>query len=157
IRKRRTIRGCPRRLRKRALRWAIATRPSPGSIGSCTIRIWASFNVQSYDRQLREIWGGDPASAGLRCADRLARIIARHIIRTQAQFTISTSAILALKNALDELAKDEVLEKNFLGERTFSVANVRDVLAACSSIGCLTNKTGARLGTGFLIAGEWLG
>jgi hypothetical protein len=34
---------------------------------------------------------------------------------------------------------------------------VRDTLAACSSIGCVTNRTGARLGTGFLIDGEWLG
>jgi V8-like Glu-specific endopeptidase len=115
------------------------------------------FNVQSYDRQLREIWGGNPAGEGVRCADRLARIMAQHIIRTQAQFTISTTAIPALKKALDESKKHDELEKNFLGERTFSVANVREMLAACSSIGCVTNRTGARLGTGFLIAGEWLG
>ncbi len=114
------------------------------------------FNLQSYDRQLREIWGGNPAGDGTRCADRLSRIIARHIMRTQAQFTISTAAIPALKKALD--ASDQAgLEKNFLGERTFSLANVRDMLAACKSIGCVTNKTGARLGTGFLIDGQWLG
>jgi V8-like Glu-specific endopeptidase len=113
------------------------------------------FNIQSYDRQLREIWGGNPAGDGARCVDRLSRIIAQHIIRTQAQFTISTAAIPALKQALD--AQQDDLEKNFLGERTFSLANVRDMLAACKSIGCVTNKTGARLGTGFLIASEWLG
>jgi hypothetical protein len=62
-----------------------------------------------------------------------------------------------LKKALDESTRHEDLEKNFLGERTFSVANVKDMLAACWSIGCVTNRTGARLGTGFLIAGEWLG
>ncbi|WP_027579786.1 serine protease [Bradyrhizobium sp. Ai1a-2] len=112
------------------------------------------FNIQSYDRQLREIWGGNPAGDGARCVDRLSRIIAQHIIRTQAQFTISTAAIPVLKKALDAA---DGLEKNFLGERTFSLANVRDMLAACKSIGCVTNKTGARLGTGFLIAGEWLG
>jgi hypothetical protein len=112
------------------------------------------FYVQSYDRQLREIWGGNPE--GTRCVDRLARIIARHIIRTQAQFTISTAAIPALRKALDA-SDQEGLEKNFLGERTFSVANVRDMLDACKSIGCVTNRTGARMGTGFLIAGEWLG
>jgi hypothetical protein len=49
------------------------------------------------------------------------------------------------------------LEKNFLGESTFSLANIRDMLDACSSIGCVTNKAGARLGTGFLVDGEWLG
>ncbi len=112
------------------------------------------FYIQSYDRQLREIWGGDPAGGSGRCVDRLARIIARHIMRTQAQFTISTAAIPALKAALDT-SKPEDLEKNFLGERTFSLANVRDMLTACNSIGCVTNRTGARLGTGFLIAGDW--
>jgi V8-like Glu-specific endopeptidase len=111
------------------------------------------FDLQSYGRQLREIWGGNPAGDGRRCVDRLARIIARHVVRTQAQFTISTAAIPALKKALNS----PDLEKNFLGEGTFSVANVRDMLVACKSIGCVTNRTGARLGTGFLIAGKWLG
>jgi hypothetical protein len=78
-------------------------------------------------------------------------------IRTQSQFTISATAIPALKKALDKSAKHEDLEKNFLGEGTFSLANVRDMLAACKSIGCVTNSTGARLGTGFLVAAEWLG
>jgi V8-like Glu-specific endopeptidase len=116
------------------------------------------FNVQSYDRQLREIWRGNPTGGGARCADRLARIMAQHLIRTQAQFSISPTAIPALKKALDESTTPEDLEKNFLGESTFSVANVKDMLAACSSIGCVTNgPAGARLGTGFLIAGERLG
>src|SRR5262249_54998830 len=113
------------------------------------------FNIQSYDRQLREIWGGNPAGDGARCVDRLSRIIAQHTMRTQAQFTISTAAIPALKKVLDDAA--DGLEKNFLGERTFSLANVRDMLAACKSIGCVTTKTGARLGSGFLISGKWLG
>lgn len=110
------------------------------------------FNIQSYDRQLREIWGGNPAGDGGRCVDRLARIIAQHVVRTQGQFTISTAAVPALTEALDTPG----LEKNFLGESTFSVANVKDMLTACKSIGCVTNRTGARLGTGFLISGEWL-
>jgi hypothetical protein len=78
------------------------------------------------------------------------------VAREQAQFTISTAAKPVLKAALDR-SNQEDLEKNFLGERAFSVANVRDMLDACKSIGCVTNRTGARLGTGFLIAGEWLG
>jgi V8-like Glu-specific endopeptidase len=115
------------------------------------------FYVQSYDRQLREIWEGDPVGDGARCADRLARIMSRHIMRTQAQFTIATAAVPALREALEGAATAEGLEKNFLGEDTFSVANVRDMLTACSSIGCVTNASGARLGTGFLIDGKWLG
>jgi len=115
------------------------------------------FNVQSYDRQLREIWEGDPVNGGARCADRLARIMSRHVMRTQAQFTISTAAVPALKEALEQATTPEGLEKNFLGEATFSVANVRDMLTACSSIGCVTNTAGARLGTGFLVDGKWLG
>lgn len=114
------------------------------------------FHIQSYDRQLREIWQGDPTRGANNCADRLARITARHILRTQSQFVISRAAIPALKHAV-ERGDLGGLEKNFLGESTFSVANVRDMLAACSSIACVTNRSGARLGTGFLVDGAWLG
>jgi len=114
------------------------------------------FNIQSYDRQLREIWQGDPTRGGNNCADRLSRITTRHILRTQAQFSISRAAIPALKQAVERGDLGD-LEKNFLGESTFSVANVRDMLAVCSSIGCVTNRSGARLGTGFLVDGAWLG
>jgi V8-like Glu-specific endopeptidase len=114
------------------------------------------FYVQSYDRQLREIWQGDPTRGGNNCADRLARITARHILRTQSQYLISSAAVSSLKQAIERGDLGD-LEKNFLGESTFSVANIRDMLAACSSIGCVTNKLGARLGTGFLVDGAWLG
>ncbi len=90
------------------------------------------------------------------CPDRLARITARHILRTQSQFSISRSAIPELKQAVERGDVGEQ-EKNFLGESTFSIANVREMLAACSSIGCVLNRSGARLGTGFLVDGEWLG
>lgn len=114
------------------------------------------FNIQSYDRQLREIWQGDPTRTGDNCADRLARITARHILRTQSQFSISHAAIPALKHALERGTLGG-MEKNFLGESTFSLANVRDMLTACSSIACVTNRTDARLGTGFLVDGASLG
>lgn len=114
------------------------------------------FHIQSYDRQLREIWHGDPALGGNRCADRLARISTRHILRHQSQFSISSAAIVNMKQMLDR-GDPGALEKNFLGESTFSVANIRDMLAACSSIGCVTNTSGARLGTGFLVDGARLG
>jgi V8-like Glu-specific endopeptidase len=114
------------------------------------------FYVQSYDRQLREIWQGEPTQSGSNCADRLVRITTRHILRTQSQFSVSPAAIPALKEAV-ERGELGGLEKNFLGESTFSVANVRDMLAACSSIGCVMNRSGARLGTGFILDGAWLG
>jgi V8-like Glu-specific endopeptidase len=114
------------------------------------------FYIQSYDRQLREIWQGDPARVGNNCADRLARITTRHILRTQSQYLISSAEIPSLKQAIERGDLGD-LEKNFLGESTFSVANVRDMLAVCSSIGCVRNRSGARLGTGFLVDGAWLG
>jgi len=113
------------------------------------------FYIQSYDRQLREIWEGDPTGDGVQCADRLARIMARHLMRTQSQLTVSKANVSALKRMVEEASQG--LEKNFLGESTFSLQNIRDMLDACSSIGCVTNTTGARLGTGFLLTGEWLG
>lgn len=115
-----------------------------------------AFYIQSYDRQLREIWQGNPIRGDGNCPDRLARITARHILRTQSQFSISRSAIPELKQAVERGDVGEQ-EKNFLGESTFSIANVREMLAACSSIGCVMNRSGARLGTGFLVDGEWLG
>lgn len=114
------------------------------------------FHIQSYDRQLREIWHGDPALGGNNCADRLTRISARHILRHQSQFSISSAAIVSLKQMLGR-GDPGALEKNFLGESTFSVANIRDMLTACSSIGCVTSTSGARLGTGFLVDGARLG
>jgi S1-C subfamily serine protease len=118
------------------------------------------FYLQSYDRQLREIWQGDPAGDPARCSNRLARVMARHIMRTQSQFIVSTAASSAGVPALRQALQSDMsvgLEKNFLGESTFSLANIRDMLAACASIGCVTNKSGARLGTGFLVDGAWLG
>ena len=41
------------------------------------------FDVDSYDRQLREIWQGSLAGGGDADADRLTIIMARHIARTQ--------------------------------------------------------------------------
>jgi V8-like Glu-specific endopeptidase len=114
------------------------------------------FYIQSYDRQLREIWQGNPTRGGNNCADRLARMTARHIIETQAQFSISPLAIPALKKAVKRGDLGS-LEKNFLGESNFSVANIRDMLYSCSSIGCVMNGTGSRLGTGFLVEGACLG
>lgn len=108
------------------------------------------FFVNSYDRQLREIWQGS-AAGGQTCADRLAGILGRHVLRTQAQWSVSTTAIRETARKLD--ASPEGYEKNFSGETGFSVEAIKRMLAACSSIGCVTNTAGERLGTGFLIGG----
>jgi V8-like Glu-specific endopeptidase len=108
------------------------------------------FDVESYARQVREIWQGDAAAAGGTCPDRLAGIMARHTLRTQRRLTVSAAAV-------PELAKDPgALEKNFSGEGMFSLDALKRLLEVCASIGCVCNSRGERLGTGFLVAGNSL-
>jgi hypothetical protein len=112
------------------------------------------FDIDSYERQLREIWGAGAESGGDACAITLAAILSRHIARTQAKWTFTPSAAPALREAIR--SDPHAFEKNFLGEGTFSVETVRRMLASCGSIGCVTNVEGERLGTGFLVEGSWL-
>lgn len=111
------------------------------------------FNIDSYARQLSELWRGNPLLA-TNCAGRLAQIIARFIATTQSRVTISPTQVPAIKSAL-ELAPD-VFEKNFLGESSFTPDSIRGLLKAFESIGCVMNDIGARLGTGFLVRGASL-
>jgi hypothetical protein len=113
------------------------------------------FTVESYDRQLREIWQGSATGGGANCADRLVAIIAGHLARTQRRWSVSAADVPALKQALE--ADPSGLEKNFSGEGSFSVAMVKRMLDACASIGCVCNTAGERLGTGFLVDGAWFG
>ena len=110
------------------------------------------FHVNSYDRQLREIWGG--SVTGTRCVDRLVGIIAGQVFRTQSRVTINPSDVKGVARAIAE--NPGVLEKNFSGETGFSVDTIKRMLAACASIGCVTNPAGERLGTGFLVQGATL-
>lgn len=108
------------------------------------------FHIESYSRQLREIWGGN----GLRlrtCADQLSNIIDRHVMRTQKRWSVSPAM---LKTAREE---PQTVEKNFSNERTFTVNTIKRLLERCASIGCVTDVTGRRLGTGFLASGEAFG
>jgi hypothetical protein len=111
------------------------------------------FNVDSYARQLREIWRGDPVS-GSNCASHLSRIIARYIAGTQSRIAIAPAQVDSIKAALQNNAA--ALEKNFLGESSFTVDSIRSLLKAFESIGCVKNERGERLGTGFLVRGSWL-
>lgn len=108
------------------------------------------FSIESYSRQIREIWGGDPLSS-ITCADRLAGILERHVARTERRWSVDPRRVQELER------HPAVLEKNFSGEKTFSVATLQLMLARCPSIGCVIDSTGARLGTGFLMVGSAFG
>ena len=108
------------------------------------------FHIESYSRQLREIWLGN-ALRNATCADRLSGIIDRHVMRTQKRWSMSPEM---LKTAQTD---PQSLEKNFAGERTFTVNAIKRMLEKCASIGCVTDTHGRRLGTGFLVAASALG
>ena len=112
------------------------------------------FSVESYGRQLREIWHGDPLRSAT-CADGLAAILQRHVARTERRFSVDPRKVQELAREIRD--RPEVLEKNFSGEKTFTVATLQGMLALCPSIGCVIDSTGARLGTGFLMTGSSLG
>lgn len=108
------------------------------------------FSVESYGRQIREIWGGDPLD-NTTCADRLAGILERHVAHTERRWSVDPHRVQEIEK------HPAVLEKNFTGEKTFSVATLQRMLERCPSIGCVIDSTGARLGTGFLMLGSAFG
>lgn len=111
------------------------------------------FKVESYARQLREIWRGNPLS-GVSCADRLASVVERHVTRTERRWSVDPRKVQEIRHNPQVL---EVLEKNFSGEKTFTVKTLEDMLGLCPCIGCVIDSAGARLGTGFLMAGADFG
>jgi V8-like Glu-specific endopeptidase len=108
------------------------------------------FSVESYARQLREIWRGN-ALAGVSCADRLSSIVERHVTRTERRWSVDPRKVQEIRE------NPQVLEKNFTGEKTFTVKMLQDMLGLCPCIGCVIDSAGARLGTGFLMAGADFG
>ena len=108
------------------------------------------FAVESYERQIREIWKGDALGGGRSCADRLASILARHVARTQARLSLAPAEIGRLKTGAQDTS---AFEKNFSGEGTFSLDTLKRLVDACASIAVVCNARGERLGTGFLVAG----
>jgi S1-C subfamily serine protease len=112
------------------------------------------FAVESYERQIREIWKGDALGGGRSCADRLAAILARHVARTQARLSLSPAEIGRLKTGQQDTS---AFEKNFSGEGTFSLDTLKRLVDACASIAVVCNARGERLGTGFLVAGDTFG
>ena len=57
------------------------------------------FHIESYSRQLRDIWGAN-ALRNSTCADGLSRVIDRHVMRTQKRWSVSPEM---LKTGLPEL------------------------------------------------------
>jgi hypothetical protein len=112
------------------------------------------FDIDSYARQLREIWRGDPVSPSGSCPDRLAGIIARFLSGMQRRVQFSPAEAIQARTAVESGSPG--FEKNFLSESTFGVAAIRSMLEACRAIGCVSNDIGERLGTGFLVSGNWL-
>jgi hypothetical protein len=108
------------------------------------------FHIESYSRQLREIWLGN-ALRNTTCADRLSGIIDRHVMRTQMRWSMSPQMLKTVRS------DPQSLERNFSGERTFTVNTIKRMLEKCASIGCVTDANGRRLGTGFLVAADALG
>lgn len=57
-----------------------------------------------------------------------------------------------------ELARHpEELEKNFSGEKSFTLSDLNCMLALCPNIGCVIDASGVRMGTGFLMPGRTFG
>jgi hypothetical protein len=108
------------------------------------------FEVESYFRQLREIWGANPLD-GSTCAGRLAKILERHVLRTERRWSVDVRQLQRLKDNPGEL------EKNFSGEKAFTVDDIRKMLAVTPNIGCVKNDKDVRLGTGFLVPGSAFG
>lgn len=108
------------------------------------------FAIESYYRQLREVWNGNPLGNET-CADRLAGIIERHVVRTERRWSVDPQRARELATHPDEL------EKNFSGEKAFTVSDLRSMLALCPNIGCVVDASGVRLGTGFLMLGSTFG
>jgi V8-like Glu-specific endopeptidase len=108
------------------------------------------FEIESYFRQLREVWNGSPLDPST-CAGRLAGIFERHVLHTQRRWSVDVHQLKRLQQNPDEL------EKNFSGEKAFTVDDIRRMLALAPNIGCVTNDKEVRMGTGFLVQGAVFG
>jgi trypsin-like peptidase/tetratricopeptide repeat protein len=113
-----------------------------------------AFAVESYERQIREIWRGDALGGGGSCADRLAAILARHVAQRQARLSLSPAEIGRLQAGRQDTS---AFEKNFSGEGSFSLDTLKRLVSACASIAVVCNARGERLGTGFLVSGAPFG
>ncbi len=108
------------------------------------------FELESYFRQLREIWNGTLLDETT-CEGRLTRVFERHVLHTQRRWSVDIHQLRWLQQNPTEL------EKNFSGEKAFTVGDIRKMLALAPNIGCVTNKEGVRMGTGFLVPGSVFG
>jgi V8-like Glu-specific endopeptidase len=135
------------------------------ALGDCdTAELWVyrflehpyltAFEIESFERQIREVWRGSAARPGGGCADRLAALLGRQLALKYQKVSLSASDVGSTREQLDR--DPSGFEKNFSGQFGFSVSAVQGMLDRSASIGCVCNVSGERLGTGFLIPGQSL-
>src|SRR5262249_56843617 len=112
--------------------------------GFVNVKDTQPFDVDSYARQLREIWEGDPVSPSGSCPDRLAGIIARFLSGMQRRVQFSPAEAIEARKAVD--SGNPGFEKNFLSESTFGVDAIPSMLEACRAIRCHSNDLRQRAG-----------
>lgn len=103
------------------------------------------FDLNAYARQLREIWQADHTRLDSNCASRLAFILRRHLQAKMDSVSFTREQAQALRDSRD------LLEKNFAGDRLFTVPMVERMLQVCASVGSVNTRRLVRKGTGFLI------
>ncbi|HET7670516.1 MAG TPA: serine protease [Burkholderiales bacterium] len=112
------------------------------------------FKAESYGRQLREIWKADPTGDDAGCANRLIKMLERHIAAEESRWSVSPAEVDA---KLRLLRLDRAgFQATFTGQPAFTPEEVASLLAACPAVGSVCNKGNARFGTGFLIQGDRL-
>ena len=112
------------------------------------------FESESFSRQLREIWQGDATGDDGSCANRLLKIVERHVAKKEGRWSVSPAEVDA-KLRLLQLDRTG-FQQNFTGQSAFTTDEIASLLAACPRVGSICNSANARFGTGFLIAGNVL-
>lgn len=113
------------------------------------------FDLDSYARQLEEIWRLDagPLGGSGRGGANLLRIMKQYLMR-HGQLSLSPAQLHEMRASL---SRDQArFEQNFSGERYFGFATMQKLLRSCEGVACVTDRSGAGLGTGFLVQGRSL-
>lgn len=113
------------------------------------------FDLDSYARQLEEIWQLDAGKLGGtgKGGSNLLQVMKLHLMK-QGQLSLSAPQLQALRSAL--VRDPRQLEQNFSGGRYFGFATMEKLLRSCAGVACVTDRSGTGLGTGFLVNGRSL-
>lgn len=108
------------------------------------------FDLDSYARQLEEIWQLDPGGNSSAGGARLLSILRRHL-ESQGLLSLTPRRLERLRAELADAPHG--LEQNFSGERFLGLATLRKLLRSCAGVACVTDRAGTGLGTGFIVNG----